>query len=424
MNSFMDRLKTSINVFTGKAEYIEVDETGRRTSSFSTNSSFSRVTYDNTKSVLAPIMTRIAIDCASIPIRHVKVNEFGSFQNVVKSELNDRLTIMANIDQSGVAFIQDAVQTMLENGACALVPVEFKPLGNGNIDILSARVGTIMEAYTNSVKVSVYNEITGDRTEKILPKGFVAIAYNPLYSVMNEPNSTLRRLIDRLAILDVADGRLNSPQLDLIIQLPYSIKNERRQAEADRRLAVIEEQLNDSRYGIVYADATEKITQLNRPVTNDLIRTVEGLTLSLHSQLGLTPAIFSGEAEPNEVIAYNNRTILPIVTALSSAMVGSFLTRTAIRQGHTVLGIPNLFKMVALGEFADAADKLTRNEIATSNEMRAVVGMPPSKEVDADKLRNKNLNKQGGAEQVKKDVKSEERLDDKDKEQNDANGKS
>ena len=234
------------------------------------------------------------------------------------------------------------------------------------------------------------------RVDKILDKGFVAICYNPLYAVMNEPNSTLRRLIDKLALLDTADARIYSNQLDLILQLPFTLKNDRMADEANRRLTLIEEQLYQRKYGIAYIDANEKLTQLNRPVTNTLFESIEGLTASLHSQLGLTPSIFSGTATQDELVLYNNRTVLPVVKALTDGMIGAFFSRTAIRQGNSIMAFPSLFKMAPLEIFADAADKLTRNEIMTSNEVRAVVGLRASDEPDADTLRNKNLNKEAG----------------------------
>ena len=395
MSNFMDRLKLSYNILTKKEAWVKVDQDNQITSS-NPSSMNSRISYDTSKTVIAPIINRISIDGAAIPMRHVKVDEFRQYKETVDSELNDRLTIRANMDQSGTAFVQDAIGTMLTFGACALVPVEVSANpAHGSFDILSLRVGSIDQWYNKSVQVSVYNELTGDREQKVLPKEFVAIAYNPMSAVMNESNSTLRRLIDRLALLDRADGKLFSPQLDLIIQLPYSLKSDRRQAEADRRLEILQAQLDDSKYGIAYLDATEKVTQLNRPVTNDLVTTVVTLTETLHAQLGLTPSIFSGTASAEEMVYYNNRTILPIVNALAEAMLGSFFTRTAIRQGNTVMAFPSLFKMVPLIDFANAADKLTRNEIMTSNEVRAVVGLAPSVDPEADKLRNKNLNKQG-----------------------------
>jgi hypothetical protein len=396
MTKFLDRLKQSIDILTGTPPPIaQVPEKGRVSSLGPMAAGYQRITYDSQRAVLAPIVTRISIDAAAVPIRHVIVDDFGKFKELRKSELNERLSIRANLDQSGVALIQDAVITMLTEGAVALVPVEISQSPNSGdaYDILQLRVGSIVEWKNKSVTVSVYNEAIGERTQITLPKDYVAIAYNPLYNVMNESNSTLRRLVDRLALLDVADGKLFSPGLDLIVQLPYTLKTERRREEADRRITAIEEQLEDSKRGIAYIDATERVTQLNRPVTNVLFETVKGLTESLHAQLGLTPNIFSGTATPEETLSYNNRTILPIIKALTDAMVGSFFTRTAISQGHSVIGMPDLFKMAPIGDIAEAADKLTRNEIMTSNEIRGAIGLPPSSDPEADQLRNKNLNK-------------------------------
>lgn len=411
MPSFMDRLKASYNVLRGTGPIIGPEE--MVTSTFP-SSTYSRISFDTASAVTAPIKTRIAIDAANMPLRHVLVDEYGQFQETKESELNDRLSIMANIDQPGTAFIQDAVMTMLENGACALVPVEVSSNpDSGTYDILSMRVAPIVEWFNYSVTVDVYNELIGDKQHKTLPKSFVAIAYNPLYPIMNESNSTLRRLIDRLALLDVADSNLFSSQLDLILQLPYVLKNEKREKEAIRRLESLEAQMSDRKYGIAYIDATEKITQLNRPATNTLFDTVVKLTESLHSQLGLTPSIFAGTATQEEMLAYNNRTILPIVKSITDSMTGAFFSRTAIRQGNAIMAFPNLFKMAPLEAFAEAADKLTRNAIMTSNEIRSVVGLPASDDADADALRNKNLNASDnvpGQEALKPDNKQKEKV--------------
>lgn len=406
MPSFMDRLRQSYNILRNRPT---VSQEEMRTS-ISPSSTFNRARYDTGQTVLAPIKTRIAIDAANMTIKHVLVDEFGQFLETRQSELNDRLTIMANIDQTGTAFIQDAVMTMLGESACALVPIEISSHPeSGSFDILSIRVAKILEWYNRSVRLDVYNELVGDRTEIVLPKSYVAIAYNPLYAVMNEPNSTLRRVIDKLALLDVADGRLYSSQLDLVLQLPFTLKNDRRQEEALRRLEALEAQLYDRKYGIGYIDATEKLTQLNRPVTNSLAETVNSLMSDLHNQLGLTPTIFSGTATPEEILQYNNRTVLPIVKALTEAMIGAFFTRTAIRQGNSIMAFPNLFKMAPLSDFAQAADKLTRNAIMSSNEIRAAIGLRPSKEPDADALRNKNLNQSDNVL-----TENEDTVDDKD----------
>jgi len=415
MASFMTRLKASYDVLTNKASPTAIP-TEDRVTSYGPSISRGNIGYNTSKtSVLAPIVARISVDAAQIPMRHVIVDSNDLLMEYRRTELDDRLTKQANIDQTGRAFIQDAVETMLFEGACVLVPVEVSSNPRtGTYDILSLRVGTVRQWFNRSVEVSVYNEKTGDRQEITLPKEFVAIAYNPLYSVMNRTNSTLERLVNRLGILDVADGKILSPSLDLLIQLPYTLKNERRQAEAARRLEVLQEQLEDSKYGIAYLDATERVTQLNRPVTNTLIETVTSLNETLHSQLGLTPSIFAGTASPEEIVMYNNRTILPITRALTEAMLNPFFTRTAISQGHRVMAYPDLFKMAPLSVLADAGDKLTRNEIMTGNEVRAAVGLLPSKDPEADALRNKNLNKTepgvapSAEEPVEEDLKEKE----------------
>lgn len=393
MASFMDRVKTAWDLLLDRNS-LPVSQDDQRSSIAPSFSSRSQLSYDSASGVLAPLITRIAMDAAAIPLRHVTVDIQDRLLEYKSSELDDRLRIMANIDQSGTAFIQDAVMTMLETGSVALVPIETSTHpGTGSYDILSLRAGSINDWFNRSVEVNVYNERTGEIVQKTLNKNYVAIAYNPLYEVMNSPNSTLKRLIEKLALLDTADNKLYSQQLDLIIQLPYSLKGERRQEEAERRLAQIEDQLYNSKYGIAYIDATEKTTQLNRPVTNALFESVTALTESLHAQLGITANLFSGGASQEELILYNNRTILPILKALTDAMRGSFFTRTAITQGNTVKAIPSIFKMAPLPDVADSADKLTRNEIMTSNEVRSQIGLEPSKEPQADELRNKNLNK-------------------------------
>jgi hypothetical protein len=284
---------------------------------------------------------------------------------------------------------------MLSEGAVALVPIEISrnPNFGGSFDILSIRVATITEWFNYSVRVSVYNELTGEREEKVLPKSFVAICYNPMYAVMNEANSTMSRLIDALALLDIADSRFFSPGLDLIVQLPYVVKTEKRQEEAARRLDALETQLKDRAYGVGYIDASERVTQLNRPATNTLLTKVEALTDALHKQLGLTPAIFSGTASQEEMVAYNNRTLLPVLDAIVEPMLTAFFTRTAISQGNSIKAFPNLFKMAPIEIVSEAADKLTRNEIASSNEIRAAIGLRKREEASADELRNKNLNR-------------------------------
>lgn len=392
---FMDRLKAAYSIIADPQSTVPAVPTDGMVTSIAPSSMYyQRVAHDSSRAVLAPIVSRISMDVANTPIRHVRVDENGRYLETINgSELNDRLTLRANIDQSGVAFLQDAVTTMLYLGAVAMVPVEVSANPDRSVyEILSLRTAEITQWFNRSVEVQVYNEFTGQRVAKTLPKGYVAIAYNPLYAVMNEPNSTLRRLIDRLALLDVADGKQFSPQLDLIIQLPYTLNNERRQEAAAARMETITKQLEDSKYGVAYVDATEKITQLNRPVTNNLVETVGTLTESLHAQLGLSPGIFSGTASQEEMLAYYNRTIKPVLNAIIDAMQTTFLTRTALRQGHRIAAFPDLFKMAPLSEFATAADTFTRNAIMSTNEVRAVMGLEPSEDPSADELRNKNLN--------------------------------
>ena len=418
--SFMDRAKRAYNILRDTEGPDILPPEYMVTSIDNMAASIGRLRYDTSKAVLAPIQNRIAIDAAAVPIRHVLVDEFKQFLQIKESELNDRLTYMANVDQTGRAFIQDAVQSMLSDGAIALVPVEVSsnPKHGGSYDILSLRVATISEWFNYSVRVSVYNELTGEREDKILPKSFVAICYNPMYAVMNESNSTMSRLIDALALLDVADSRFYSPGLDLIVQLPYAVKTEKRQEEAARRLDALETQLKDRAYGVGYIDATEKVTQLNRPATNTLMDKVKSLTEALHNQLGLTPAIFSGTATEGEMVAYNNRTILPVLNAIIEPMIGAFFTRIDIRQGGSVMAFPNLFKMASIEVVSEAADKLTRNEIMSSNEVRAAIGLPKSIDENADELRNKNLNRSDNTLPGEQPEKSD--LEEDPKEQQDA----
>lgn len=392
MPDLFDRARSAYMVLRGKPFRVTNDD--MVTSYVPAASNSYRVSYDSTTSVLAPIQTRIAIDAANVPLRHAKVDQRGKFLSIEQSELNDRLALAANVDQTGTAFVQDAVMTILDYGHAVLFPTETSAHpSSGNYDILSMRVGTVSEWFNYSVKVEVYNELAGRRTSIIVPKSYVAIIYNPLYAVMNEPNSTMKRLIDKLALLDVADGRLYSAQLDLILQMNYTASTTRKKTEARRKLEELEDQLYNRKYGIAYVDGTDKVTQLNRPVPNSLVQTVEGLTQSLHSQLGLTPSVFMGTASQEEMLAYNNKTIYPILKALAEGMTVSFFSRSSIKRGNTIKSIQDLFKMAPLSEIADAADKLTRNEIMSSNEVRAEIGLVASEDPNADELRNKNLNK-------------------------------
>lgn len=313
----------------------------------------------------------------------------------IPSGLNECLTLNANLDQTGKAFLQDVVMSMMDEGVIAIVPVDttFNPTVTGAYDINSMRVGKIIQWEPSHVRVRLYNEKTGYHEEVTLPKKVVAIIENPLYAVINEPNSTMQRLIRKLSLLDVIDEQSGSGKLDLIIQLPYIIKSEARKQQAEARRKDIEMQLAGSKYGIAYTDGTEKITQLNRPVENNLMKQIEYLTAMLYSQLGITQSILDGTADERTMLNYYDRTINPIITAIADEMRRKFLTKTARTQGQSIIYFRNPFKLVPVNELAEISDKFTRNEIATSNEIRQIIGWKPSDDPGADELRNKNLNK-------------------------------
>lgn len=352
-----------------------------------------RFTRGNERSIVTSVYNRIAMDVAAITIKHCRIDKNGRYIEDIKSCLNDCLTVEANIDQTGRSFIQDVVMSMFDEGAVAIVPVDtsFDPRKSSSYDILSMRTGQILEWYPAHVKVRVYNDRTGKKEELVLPKRSVAIIENPLYSVINEPNSTMQRLIRKLNILDAIDEQSGSGKLDLIIQLPYVVKSEARQQQAEKRRKDIEEQLKGP-YGIAYTDGTEKITQLNRPVENNLMKQIEYLTNQLYGQIGMTPSVLDGTADEKAMLNYNNRTIEPIVSAIVGAMKRSFLSKTARTQGQTIMFFRDPFKLVPINNIADIADKFTRNEILSSNEVRQIVGMRPSDDPKADELRNSNIN--------------------------------
>lgn len=356
-----------------------------------------RFTRGNERSIATSVYNRIAMDVAAIDIKHCRIDENSRYKEDIQSGLNDCLTVEANIDQTGRAFIQDVVMSMFDEGAVAIVPVDTTtdPLMSNSYDILSMRTGKIVEWYPAHVKVRVYNDRTGRKEELTLPKKSVAIIENPLYAVINEPNSTMQRLIRKLNILDAIDEQSGSGKLDLIIQLPYVIKTESRQQQAEKRRKDIEEQLKGP-YGIAYTDGTEKITQLNRPVENNLMKQIEYLTNQLYSQIGMTPSVLDGTADERAMLNYNNRTIEPIVAAIVDAMKRSFLTKTARTQGQTIMSFRNPFKLVPVSDIANIADTFTRNEILSSNEIRQIIGMKPSDDPKADMLINSNLNQTEG----------------------------
>ena len=349
------------------------------------------------KSIVTSVYNRLALDVASLAIKHVRLDENGRYMEEVNSGLQNCLNVEANIDQTGRAFLQDVVMSMLDEGCVAIVPVDttVNPAVSGSYEINTLRTGKILEWYPAHVRIRVYNDKKGIHEEITLPKSSVAIIENPLYAVINEPNSTMQRLIRKLNLLDVVDEQTSSGKLDLIIQLPYVIKSEARRRQAEERRKDIEMQLSGSKYGIAYTDGTERITQLNRPAENNLMKQVEYLTSMLYSQLGLTQSIMDGSADEKTMLNYYNRTIEPIIAAIVDEMKRKFLTKTARSQRQTVMYFRDPFKLVPVNEIAEIADKFTRNEIMTSNEIRQIVGMRPADDPSADELRNKNLNQSG-----------------------------
>lgn len=352
-----------------------------------------RLTRGNERSIVTSIFNRIALDVSSVNIKHCKLDENERFISVVNSGLNSCLNLEANIDQTGRAFMQDVVMSMLDEGCVAIVPTDtsFDPNITSSYDILSLRTGKIIEWYPDKVKVRAYNEHTGKKEDIIVKKSTVAIVENPLYAVINEPNSTMQRLIRKLSLLDITDEQTASGKLDLIIQLPYVIKTEARRQQADQRRKDIEMQLAGSKYGIAYTDGTEKITQLNRSLENNLLKQVESLTNTLYSQLGITQTILDGTADEKTMLNYINRTIEPIVSAIVDEMKRKFLTKTARTQHQSIMFFRDPFKLVPVNNIAEIADKFTRNEILTSNEIRQIIGMKPSDDPKADELVNSNI---------------------------------
>ena len=354
-----------------------------------------RFSFGNERSIIASIYNRIGVDAASIDIRHVRLDDDDRYSEEIASGLNECLKIEANIDQGATAFRQDAFMTMFDEGVIAIVPVDttLNPFSSGGFDVKTLRVGKIVGWHPRHVRVNVYNDDpkSGRRQEIYLEKRFVAIVENPFFSVMNEPNSTLKRLVHKLNLLDVVDEQSASGKLDMIIQLPYVIKTEARRLGAEQRRKDIEHQLKDSKYGIAYVDGAEKITQLNRPSENNLLKQVEYLVNLLYSQLGLTESIMNGTADEKTMLNYNNRTIAPVVNAIVEAMRRSFLTRTARTQKQSIMAFRDPFKLVPIADIAEISDKFTRNEILSSNEIRQFIGVKPSKDPKADELRNANM---------------------------------
>lgn len=395
--SFGSRLKHAWNAFTGNVQ-MNYRDLGM---SYSYRADRPRMSRGNERSIVTSVYNRIALDVAALNVQHVRLDENGRFLSVIDDGLNNCLTLEANVDQTARSFVQDVVISMFDEGSVAIVPVDTTtdPNVSGSYDIQSLRVGQILDWYPQYIRARVYNEQTGRKEDIVVPKSAVAIIENPLYAVINEPNSTMQRLIRKLNLLDVIDEQSGSGKLDLIIQLPYVIKTEARRQQAENRRKDIENQLSGSKYGIAYIDGTEHITQLNRSVNNNLMSQIEYLTSMLYSQLGITQSILDGTADEKTMLNYNNRTIEPIISAIVDEMKRKFLTKTARSQRQSISFFRDPFKLVPVNEIAEIADKFTRNEIMTSNEIRQVVGMKPSDDPRADELRNKNLSEPSGSDQ-------------------------
>lgn len=387
---FIDRLQHGWNAFMNKDPTYGHRDYGM---SYSYRPDRPRLSRGNERSIATSVFNRIALDVSAINITHCKLDDNGRYVSTVKSGLNNCLTLEANLDQTGRAFIQDVVMSMLDEGCVAVVPVDttLDPKVTSSYDILSMRTGKILEWKPKQVLVRVYNERTGEKEDVWVPKNMVAIIENPLYAVVNEPNSTMQRLIRKLSLLDVTDEQTASGKLDLIIQLPYVIKTPARREQAEIRRKEIEDQLAGSKYGIAYADGTEKITQLNRSLENNLMKQIEYLTNLVFSQLGITQSILDGTADEQTMLNYYNRSIEPIVSAIVDEMKRKFLTKTARSQSQTVAAFRDPFKLVPINNIAEIADKFTRNEILTSNEIRQIIGMKPSDDPKADQLINSNI---------------------------------
>ena len=389
--SFLSRLKHAWNAFNNKDPTPKYQDIG---ASYYYRPDRQRFTGGNERTIVTSVYNRIALDAAAVEIKHVRLDENERYLETIDSGINRCLNEEANIDQTGRAFIQDVVMSMLDEGCVAIVPVDttFNPNITNSYDIQSMRVGKILQWYPNHIQVRVYNEKTGNKEDIIVPKNTVGIIENPLYAVINEPNSTMQRLIRKLSLLDAVDEQSGSGKLDLIIQLPYTIKTEARRQQAEARRKEIEVQLTNSKYGIAYTDGTERITQLNRPIENNLMKQIEYLTSMLYSQLGITQSILDGTADEKTMLNYYSRSIEPIISAIVDELKRKFLTRTARSQLQSFLFFRDPFKLVPITEIATIADTFTRNEILSSNEVRQLIGIKPSSDPKADQLRNSNLN--------------------------------
>lgn len=400
MPSLTDRFMHAWNAFTGR------DPTKYRPEGFSYSNRPDRIrtTRGNERTIITSVYNRISLDCSAIDIKHVRLDDRERYLETLESGLNNCLTLEANIDQTGRSFVQDIVMSMMDEGVVAVIPIEtsMDPI-NGSYTIDTMRTAKILEWFPKDIRVRAYDDRTGRFEEIIVPKSTCAIIENPMYAVMNEPNSTMQRLIRKLSLLDVIDEQNGSGKLDLIIQLPYIIKTEARRQQANNRRQDIMDQLQSSKLGIAYTDGTEKITQLNRPVENQLFSQVESLTRMLYSQLGLTEEIMNGTADEKVMTNYYNRTIEPIMSAIVDEFKRKFLTKTARSQKQSIKYFRDPFKLVPTSELAELADKFTRNEILSSNEIRQIVGMQPSQDPEADELRNKNLSPAKGEQHINLD---------------------
>ena len=390
------RLKHAWNTFMNRDSYVSRMSIGPSYGYRPDRPLFSR---GNERSIITSVYNRIALDVSSMTVQHVRLDGSDRFKEVIESRLNNCLTVEANVDQTGRAFMQDIVMSMLDEGCVAIIPVDtnFDPEKTGGIDIETMRTGKILEWFPQHVKVRVYNDQRGEKEDILVPKSTVGIVENPFYAVMNEPNSTMQRLIRKLNLLDAIDEQNSSGKLNLIIQLPYVIKTEARRQQAELRRQDIENQLASSKYGVAYTDGTEHVVQLNRPVENNLMSQIEYLTSMLYSQLGITQSILDGTADEKTMLNYYNRTIEPIISAIVDEMKRKFLTKTARSQNKSIMFFRDPFKLVPVADLAEISDKFTRNEIATSNEIRQVIGWKPSADPKADELRNSNLSEPGGS---------------------------
>lgn len=412
MPSLGDRLKHAWNAFSNTELYSY--------QSIGSGSSFRpdrpRMTRGSERSILNSIITRISIDVSSVSVQHARVDENGRYIETINDSLNYALTTEANIDQTSRAFFQDAVITLLDEGHVALVPVttNINPYKSNSYEIQTIRAGKVIAWYPEHVRIDLYNEQSGRHEELVMPKKAVAIVYNPLYAVMNEPNSTLQRLKRKLVLLDAIDEQSGSGKLDMIIQLPYAIKSEGRRQQAELRRKDIERQLEGSKFGIAYIDSTEHVTQINRSLENNLMKQIEYLTGVLYGQLGLTEEVFNGTADEQTMLNYNNRTVEPLLSAITDEMKRKFLTKTARTQGHSIIFIRDPFRLVPVANLAELADKFTRNEILSPNEFRTIIGYKPSDDQAADELRNRNISQpvnQNPTIPQEEDYPAEEELD-------------